>query len=126
LLGNIFQLCGYNHFVQYFKNQENSKISLSKVIKKIQKKFNEEEWNYLKKYHKRSRTNSKKSSTLSHMSAEEEKRSVHSHSETSSIKSGMQSRPPSHRSSLSKKLSKAEKLATKFADKYNIDEGPSG
>jgi hypothetical protein len=52
------------------------KISLSKVIKKLQSKFSEDEWNYVKKYHKRSRTNSKKSSTMSHVSnvsMEEEK-----------------------------------------------------
>lgn len=109
ILGNIFELCGYNHFVKYFKNEESSKISLSKVIKKIQKNFSEEEWSYLKKYHKRSRTNSKKSSTLSHMSIEEEKRSVHS--ETSSIKSSQKSGASSRRSSYGKKLSQAEKLA---------------
>lgn len=76
LLNNIFQLCGYQHFIKYFKKEGGSKISLSKVIKKIQSKFTEEEWDYLKKYHKRSRTNSKMSSTksnISNVSMEEEK-----------------------------------------------------
>ena len=92
-------MCGYNHFVNYFKNEGRSKISLQKVIKKIQKRFSEEEWNYLKKYHKKSKTNSKKSSTLSHMSIEEDKEphetlSLHSGSKrslNSSFKSGCSS-----------------------------------
>lgn len=93
LLQNIFSLCGYKNFVRYFRNEATStNISLSKVIKKIQKTFSEEEWQYLKKYHKRSRTNSKLSSTLSHASVgEEEKYSHTSHSETGSIASGRRS-----------------------------------
>jgi hypothetical protein len=37
ILSNIFQLCGYKHFIKYFKKEPGttSKISLSKVIKKI-------------------------------------------------------------------------------------------
>lgn len=91
------------------------------MIKKIQKQFSEEEWSYLKKYHKRSRTNSKKSSTLSHMSVEEEKRSVHS--ETSSVRSGPKSGVSSKRNSFGKKLTKAEKLSQRFAEKYELEEG---
>jgi hypothetical protein len=35
ILGNIFSLCGYNQFIEYFKNKEGPKVSLSKIIKKI-------------------------------------------------------------------------------------------
>ncbi len=75
ILGNIFQICGYKDFISYFKRDPNvgSRISLQKVIKKIQSKFSEEEWAFLKKFHKSNKSGSKKSSTLSHMSIEEEK-----------------------------------------------------
>jgi RNA cap guanine-N2 methyltransferase len=110
ILGNIFSLFGYKDFINYFKRDPltGSRISLQKVIKKIQQKFSDEEWNFLKKYHKRSRTNSRRSSTLSHRSVEEEK--AHSHSETSSVKSGKMSNTSSQGLS-KKKLSKAEKLS---------------
>eukprot|EP00347_Sterkiella_histriomuscorum_P003508 403364031 len=122
ILGNIFQLCGYNHFVEYFKNKDGPKVSLQKIIKKIQKSFSEEEWNFLKKYHKRSRTNSKKSSTLSHFSHEEEKRSMKS--ENSSVKSLPRSTTSSNKEYKIKdgstKLSRAEKLGQKYSEKYDI------
>ena len=89
ILGNIFSICGYKDFVSYFKRDPavGSKISLQKVIKKIQQKFSEEEWTFLKKYHKSNKSGSKKSSTLSHKSLEEEKMQIQS-SDSSSIKSG--------------------------------------
>lgn len=89
ILGNIFSLFGYKDFISYFKRDpaSGSRISLQKVVKKIQQKFSEDEWNFLKKYHRRSRTNSRRSSTLSHKSLEEEKM----HSETSSVVSGRRS-----------------------------------
>jgi hypothetical protein len=49
ILSNIFNVCGYKNFIQYFKKEGGAKISLTKVLKKIQKSFSEEEWNYLKK-----------------------------------------------------------------------------
>jgi hypothetical protein len=82
-------------FTKYFKIDGVPKISLQKIIKKIEKKFSEEEWKYLKTYHKRSRKNSRLSSTKSHISnvsMEEEKQSKGTDSrrlsETSSIASG--------------------------------------
>ena len=80
------------------------------MIKKIQAKFSEEEWYYLKKLHKRSRTNSKRSSTLSHASIEEEK---YTHSETASVASGKKSVSSAGTGS-KKKKNKAEKLALKY------------
>lgn len=44
ILANIFDLCGYHNFISYFKKEGSAKISLTKVIKKIQKTFSEEEW----------------------------------------------------------------------------------
>lgn len=72
---------------------------------------------FLKKYHKRSRTNSKKSSTLSHVSHEEEKTP---HSENSASSYAASSRKSS--TTLKKKLSKAEKLGMKYAEKYDLED----
>lgn len=83
ILTNVFKLCGYKHFIPYFKNEVSNKISLSKVINKLQKKFNTQEWQFLKTVHKKSsRGSSMKSHSLkssSAMSYEEDKASVRSH-----------------------------------------------
>ncbi len=62
------------------------------MIKKIQQKFSEEEWSFLKKYHKRSRASSKISSTISYKSQDEEMKA----SETSSVASGKKSNTSSN------------------------------
>ena len=118
ILGNIFSICGYKDFINYFKRDPNvgSKISLQKVIKKIQQKFSEEEWTFLKKYHKSNKTGSRKSSTLSHKSIEEEKFHRQS-SDTSSIASGKFSNSSSHRA----KHKQAERLAKKFQRKDTLE-----
>jgi len=83
ILTNIFKLCGYSHFTPYFKNEISNKISLSKVVSKIQKKFSPHEWAFLKKVHKKSsKSSSLKSRSLkssSAMSIEEDKTSLYSH-----------------------------------------------
>lgn len=52
---------------------------------------------------------------MSHVSMEEVK--SHTHSDTSSVASGKKST-----GSIQKRLSKAEKLARKYAEKYDLDE----
>ena len=39
VLTNVFQYCGYRHFAKYFKRQGKSKMSLTFLIRKLQKTF---------------------------------------------------------------------------------------
>jgi hypothetical protein len=53
ILTNVFQYCGYRHFVKYFKREGKSKISLPYLIRKLQSSFTQQEWYYLRKIHKK-------------------------------------------------------------------------
>jgi len=84
-LNNIINVSGIGFFAKYLNKQ--SKISLQKVIKALQKEYSPEQWLEIKKYHKGA--SSRKSSNVEdnkHMRATSpcsirSKKSVFSHEE---------------------------------------------
>ena len=55
ILGNVFTFGGHRHFLRFLKRTGKSKLSLQKVIKRLQKSFAPEEWYYYRKIHKKER-----------------------------------------------------------------------
>ena len=64
LLNNIFNLNGYRHFIKYLSKQGQSKVSLQKAIKSMQKEYTQEEWHMIKKLHKFNANSSRKNSYI--------------------------------------------------------------
>ncbi len=50
---NVFAHGGYKHVLKYLKRSGQSKLSLQKVVKQLQKKFSPEEWYFYRKIHKK-------------------------------------------------------------------------
>ena len=51
----MFTFGGHRHFLRFLKRTGKSKLSLQKVIKRLQKSFAPEEWYYYRKIHKKER-----------------------------------------------------------------------